>query len=260
MNEIEYERMYRAEGGHWWYVSLHELILRHVRHEAEKRGRLDILDAGCGTGRVMELMAPFGAVSGCDRSPLALSFCSLRGLESTFPADLNHADLGRDRYDLITSIDVLYHQAVQDEQAILNRFKAALKPGGVLILNLVAFESLRSTHDIAVQTRRRYRRSEVQQLLCSAGFQVEQLSYRPCLPFPAVAVYRALCRIFTDTSNPEQVSSDVEMPHPLLNRIMLSVCRGENALIARGVRLPFGTSVFAVARRPITSAGNGETP
>lgn len=52
MNDVEYERMYRAEGLHWWYVSLHELILRHVRLEVEKRGRLAILDAGCGTGRL----------------------------------------------------------------------------------------------------------------------------------------------------------------------------------------------------------------
>lgn len=260
MNDIEYERMYRAEGQHWWYLSLHELILHHVRREAEKRGRLAILDAGCGTGRLMELMAPFGSVAGCDQSPLALRFCSDRGLENAFPADLNNADLGRDRYDLITSIDVLYHQAVQDELVILSRFKDALKPGGCLILNLVAFESLRSTHDIAVQTRRRYRRSEVQQLLCSAGLEVEQLSYRPCLPFPAVAAYRSWCRITTDTSKPELVASDVELPHPLLNRIMLAACRMENALIARGVRLPFGTSVFAVARRPVKTAGNRKNP
>lgn len=260
MNDIEYERMYRAEGLHWWYVSLHELILRHVCREAEKRGRLSILDAGCGTGRLMELMAPFGAVAGCDRSPLALRFCSQRGLEYTFSADLNHADLGRDRYDLITSIDVLYHLAVQDELAILDRFRAALRPGGCLILNLVAFESLRSTHDIAVHTRRRYRRSDVLQLLGLAGFQVERLSYRPCLPFPAVAAYRALSRFTTDTSKPERVASDVEVPHPLLNRVMLAVCRGENALIARGARLPFGTSVFAVARRPAETPANRNTP
>ena len=260
MNDIEYERMYRAEEHHWWYVALHDLIIRCVRREAHRRGPRAILDAGCGTGRLMELMAPFGSVTGCDRSPLALRFCRQRGFESTFSADLNNADLGASRYDLITSIDVLYHKAVQDELAILTRFRNALKPDGCLILNLVAFESLRSTHDIAVHTRRRYRRSEVMQLVLSAGFQVELLSYRPCLPFPAVATYRALRRITTDTSKPERVASDVGLPNPLLNRIMLSTCRTENALVFHGMRLPFGTSVFAVARRPIETAGNRETP
>ena len=260
MNDIEYERMYRAEEHHWWYVALHDLILRQLHHEAEKRGQLAILDAGCGTGRLMELMAPFGSVTGCDRSPLALLFCSQRGLEDTFSADLNSADLGRNCYDVITSIDVLYHLAVQDELAILGRFRNAIKPGGCLILNLVAFESLRSTHDIAVHTRRRYRRAEVMQLLRSAGFEVELLTYRPCLPFPALAAYRMLCGITTDTSKPEQVASDVVLPNPLLNRIMLKVCRAENWLIDNGARLPFGTSVFAVARRPTEASGIRKTP
>lgn len=259
MNEIEYERMYRAEGHHWWYVALHDLIISCVRLEAQGRGRLDILDAGCGTGRLMELMEPFGEVTGFDHSPLALRFCGQRGLENTFSADLNSADLGHDRYDLITSIDVLNHLAVQDEFVILRSFRNALKPGGCLILNLVAFESLRSTHDIAVHTRHRYRRSEVMQLLRLAGFQVELLSYRPCLPFPAVAIYRALRRFTTDISEPERVASDVGLPNPLLNRIMLTACRAENELLLHGLRLPFGTSVFAVARRPIETTGNRES-
>lgn len=260
MNDIEYERMYRAEGEHWWYVALHDMILRSVRREAETRGRLSMLDAGCGTGRLMELLAPFGVVTGCDYSALALGFCRQRGLDNTFAMDLNEADLGHERYDLVTSIDVLYHRAVRDEIAVLKRFNAALKPGGCLILNLVAFESLRSTHDIAVHSRRRYRRGEVGQMLSVAGFHVEMLTYRPCLPFPVVAAYRAWCRLTADTSKPDQIASDVTLPNPLLNRIMSWLCRVENVLIDNVIRLPFGTSVFAVARRPVDTGSPRNTP
>ena len=51
------------------------------------------------------------------------------------------------------------HQAIRDDAPVLATLNRALKPGGALILNLVAFEFLRSPHDLAVHTRERYTRS-----------------------------------------------------------------------------------------------------
>ena len=40
------------------------------------------------------------------------------------------------------------------------------------------------------------------------------------------------------------------MPGEGVSRILYSTLLAENALIARGVSLPFGSSVFAVGRKP----------
>jgi 2-polyprenyl-3-methyl-5-hydroxy-6-metoxy-1,4-benzoquinol methylase len=252
MNPREYRQMYRVEDFHWWYVALHELITSVVAREQAGADQLRILDAGCGTGRLCQVLERFGSVSGCDMSDEALECCRERGLTEVFKADLNSAVFPSAHYDIITSIDTLYHKAIEDESAILSRFHDALKPGGLLIINLVAHEFLRSTHDIAVHTRRRYTRKEVVALLESCGFTVEMATYRLGFLFPQIASYRLLRRWLNFKSDAAEVASDVHAPDPLINRFLLGLARLENRLILKS-SIPFGTSVFAVGKKPFTS-------
>lgn len=249
MNEREYALMFAVEERHWWFVALHELVVRCVSREAARQGSLAMLDAGCGTGRLCRLLQSFGEVSGCDIAPAALDFCRQRDIE-VFAADLNHADLGTARYDVITSIDVLYHQAIRDDAPVLAAMHRALKPGGVLILNLVAFEFLRSTHDLAVHTRERYSRGLLLGRLHRAGFAVDTATYRLAPLFPVIALIRLGKRLLhRDRGGNSEVSSDVTMPPLWLNRLLLELLRLENRLVGR-LSIPFGTSLFVVARKP----------
>ena len=255
MNEREYALMFAVEEQHWWFVALHELVVRCVSREAASHGPLMVLDAGCGTGRLCRLLQPFGEVSGCDVAPQALAFCRQRRLK-VFTADLNDADLGSARYDVITSIDVLYHQAIDDDAPVLAAMYRALKPGGMLILNLVAFEFLRSTHDLAVHTRERYTRKLLLGRLQRAGFTVETVSYRLALLFLPIALVRLGKRLLHRNEDaPADIASDVSLPPFWLNRVLLGVLRLENRLIGRWP-LPFGTSLFVVARKPQGVAGS----
>jgi len=249
MNRREYRQMYAVEDHHWWYVTLHRLITRVVAKERHRRGReLRILDAGCGTGRLCQLLQGFGTVSGCDLSEDALACCRERGID-VFPADLNTLDLPPDHYDVITSIDTLYHQWIIDDAAVVARFHRALVPGGVVVLNLVAHEALRSSHDVAVQTRKRYTRPEVVAMLENAGFSVELATYRLGLLFPPIALYRLLLRRLTAGREPEEVRSDVKPLTAPLNRLLTLMAGLENRIIPH-LPIPLGTSVFVVARRP----------
>lgn len=248
MNRAEYRRMYEAEDCHWWYVGLHELILDHVRQERQRVGRpLRILDAGCGTGRLCQLMSPYGEVEGLDASQEAVQFCHQRGVDATV-ANLNEVRLEPERYDLITSIDVLYHAGIRDDVAVLKQFARALQPGGLLILNLVAFEFLRSSHDVAVHTRERYTRPLLVQRLASAGFRNSYLSYRVTLLFPLIAAYRLAARLVLSRQAPRDTVSDVAVPSPLVNKLLLASIRMENRLLGH-CPLPFGSSLLAVARK-----------
>lgn len=244
--------MFEAEDRHWWYVGLHELVLAAVRAEARRRGRpLDVLDAGCGTGRLCELLAGEGhRVAGCDASPEALALARRRGVAGLFRADLNSFAPARARLDVVTAIDVLYHAGIADDVAVLRRLREGLRPGGLLVLNLVAFEFLRSTHDVAVHTRERYTRPLLRRRLEAAGLEIERLGYRVCLPFPLVAASRLWARRARDgAAPPEAVVSDVRLPGRAANALLLGVARLENRL-QRRASLPFGSSVFALARRP----------
>lgn len=247
MEEIEYQKMYEVEESHWWYVGLHELILNFVDIERTKRGPLKILDAGCGTGRLCQLMDEYGEVCGCDISNHALDLCAKRKV-SVFTADLNLIDLGIERYDVITSVDVLYHKWIQDDTEILIKFYKALKPGGILILNLPAYNFLKSRHDKAVHTRERYTKSATTKKLKEQGFAVEKATYRIGFLFPLIVVYRMLQRQFI--SKHDNVASDVTMPPALINEALLGLNRVENLFIEKISPIPFGTSLFMVLRKP----------
>jgi SAM-dependent methyltransferase len=249
MNRVEYRKMFEAEDRHWWYVSLHELIMRRVRRERERKGGLKVLDAGCGTGRLCELLEGLGDISGCDISETAVRFCHERGMRDIHLADLNEADIGKERFDVITSIDVLYHQGIKDDSRVMEKFYEALKPGGLLVLNLPAFEFLRGPHDVAVRTVRRYTRKGLVRMLEKKGFRVELASYRLGFLFLPVIFYRLLRILSTGDENGEEVASDMWMPNALINAFLLRLSVMENPFIEMSI-VPFGTSVFATARRP----------
>ena len=251
MNDREYLRMYEVEDRHWWYVALHELVLEIVAAEARRHGRpLDVFDAGCGTGRLCELLARAGhRVSGCDRSGEAIRLCRRRGLTAVEQADLATFALAPDAHDVITSIDVLYHAGVADDVALLRRLARGLRPGGALVVNVVAHEFLRSTHDVAVHTRERYTRRSLCERVRAAGLEVARATYRVGLLFPLVAAHRSASRLRARRAPPEDVPSDVAMPPTAVNRLLLAVMRVENAILRRRA-LPVGSSAFVVARRP----------
>ncbi|MBI5396220.1 MAG: class I SAM-dependent methyltransferase [Verrucomicrobia bacterium] len=243
--------MAAVEERHWWYGGLHDLVIRLVRREAVPRRRpLDILDAGCGTGRLCQLLQPFGEVTGCDIHPLAIEATEKRGVRRVLRRNLVADDLGIEQYDLITSVDVLYHRAVTDEQAALRNLHRALRKGGLLILHLPAFEPLRGAHDLAVHTRRRYRRAELVRLLESAGFTVEFASYRLLPFFLPVLVWRCMTRAFPPRASDGRVCSDTARPCPRwMNQFLTRCVKAENRFLTIPIPLPLGTSVFALARK-----------
>lgn len=251
MEDIEYQRMLAAEEQHWWYAGLHDLVLRFVRAEAGRLGKpLSMLDAGCGTGRLCQLLGPLGEVTGCDIHPLALQATARRGIARVLRKDLASDELGIGQFDLITAMDVLYHRLVNSELAALRNLHRALRPRGLLLLQVPAFECLRGTHDLAVHTRRRYRRQEIVRMIQGAGFTVEFATCRLFALFPVALVWRMFSRTTARVAGDGHVASDLAArPSAILNRLLLCYLKIENRLVAAGVRFPFGTSVFVVARK-----------
>jgi len=254
MEPAEYSTMFATEERHWWYVGLHDLFLRWARREADQLGRrLDILDAGCGTGRLAQLLQPLGSVTACDFHPLAVEAARQRGLAQVLQRDLVTDSLGAQRFDLVTCADVLYHRAIMDEKAALRNIFSALKPNGKLLLQVPAFECLRGTHDTTVHGARRYRRLQVVELLKGVGFDIDFSSYRLPLFFIPLFVRRALSRM-TLLRTGETPSSDLQSSTlPGLNGVLTACVKLENFLLLSGLRIPVGTSVLVVGRKRPTA-------
>lgn len=257
MNRNEYVRMYEAEDSHWWYAGLHELILRIIRRESVRLGRpLQILDAGCGTGRLCQLMAAEGhSVEGCDASTIAFDYCSERGVKA-FTCDLNSDSLEIAHYDVITLIDVIYHRNINNDIAVLRNIYSSLKPDGILILQVPAYTWLWSPHDEAVHTARRYTRKTIRRMILSCGFSIEKDTYRVTLLFIPIVLMRLMKKIAGRSGKVSGSASDVKKHSPFLNAVLYMLIRAENSLLAWS-SLSFGTSVFAVAQKPCAPDRSG---
>lgn len=246
MHPSEYERMFALEEQHWWYRALRELVVWHVRRAA-RAGSLRILDAGCGTGGMSLRLQPFGNVDGIDAAECAVGHCRQRGLTTVLCADLNTWEPVPAAYDVIVCLDVLYHQGIRDDAAVIRKFRAALKAGGMLIVQLPAFECLRRAHDVVVATKRRYTRSQARRLLSENGFEVQLCCYRLPWLFVAALFSKWYEGIYTAHS---EARSDLEQMPQWLNGLLLALVRLENIFVRRGVSMPFGSSVFIVATPP----------
>ncbi len=247
MRADEYTNMFVLEDRFWWYRGIHDLILGYLRKRAS--ARLHILDAGCGTGKLMTLLAPLGEVVGIDASVEALQYCHQRGLSRVELVDLNEWSPAAS-YDAITCIDVLCHESVREMGAVLDQFHRGLRPGGILILNLPAFESLRREHDKVVQTVRRLRKEEVLPLLREKGFEIELLTYR----LPVLYYMIRLRKLLSPPREHAPPESDLRMIPSILDTLLWGMNWLENRAILAGFRFPLGSSLFVVAQRPAAAS------
>jgi ubiquinone/menaquinone biosynthesis C-methylase UbiE len=249
MEPQEYELMFKVETAHWWYLGMEKITRAILNQWHSTKPNSTILDAGCGTGAAMSTyLADYGNVTGIDVSPLALSFCRQRNLTSLGLASVTNIPFPPASFDLVTSFDVLYEQAVRNDLAALTEFFRVLRPAGLTLLRLPAYDWLRGQHDLTIHTARRYTVPQVTQLLKDSGFQPLRVSYANTFLFPLALAKRLLERIFP----PAPSSSDLSVNVGMLNGLFKHILASEAFFVSR-IGLPFGLSVIALARKPQTA-------
>jgi len=244
MEKSEYQRMYMLESNFWWYKVLHELVDFTIRKNKGTE-QLTLFDAGCGTGKMMEIIGKYGKISGIDYSADAIGFAKKRGLENIEIGDLNHYNAGKDIYDVIVCIDVLYHSGIQNDLAVVEKLRQALKKDGLLILNLPAFDYLKRPHDAVVHTKRRYRKKIFVTALKKIGFSEIRSSYR----MPHLYFIILISKLLRGKSNTNESESDLKELPGWLNTLLYKFGRIENWWLKQGFGFPVGSSLFVVAKK-----------
>lgn len=243
MDAKEYETIYAVENRHWWYTGMQRITTTLLSGYCPGRQDLEILDAGCGTGGAMGHLASLGTVTGCDLSALALSFCRKRGLARLGQASVMALPFASERFDLVTSLDVLYHRAVSDYDQALREFHRVLKPGGHLFLRLPAYDWLRGRHDEVVHTGHRFTVPELRTALAATGFAIDKLSYANALLFPLSLLKRLAERIV-----PGGTGSDIQLNPRWLDALLARPLYLEARWLSRH-NLPFGLSVLGIGMK-----------
>ena len=85
-------------------------------------------------------------------------------------------------------MDVLEH--IQDDYLAVKDWKSCLKPNGLLLISVPAFQHLWSSHDIFLRHHRRYNKKEISELANSTGLQTVKLNYIFSYIYPIVFLLR----------------------------------------------------------------------
>ena len=251
MDSEQYEIMANAEDSHWWYLGLRDAIQCCLSNSrVSLLPNPAVLDVGCGTGGNLRFLSSLlrpAYLAGFDLSNLATERARRKCPEADiYISDIRHPKLHRDQFDLILISDVIYAVGVSECYAGLETLVATMSPGSSLIMHLPAYDWLTSAHDRAVHTVQRFRVHQVQRLLADLRLQTILISYRMCSLLPMMAL-RRLPSILNRKHSSER--SELEQPNHYVNRLIFNILRVENRLIARKVRLPFGSSVIAIATK-----------
>ena len=247
MEPYEYDTMRSVEDTYWWYTGMHQLVIQNALKVLTNSPQLKVLDAGCGTGGMMAKLhkvLPQVQLTGIDFSALAVEFTQQRHLGNVEQASVENLPFPNHCFDLVMSLDVVYIEGVDDAQAF-TEFYRVLKSGGTVLINLAAFNFLKGEHSLTVHEERRYTKARLRKLLTGAGFIVEKMTYWNITLFPIIALWRPLSLALANKQTPR---SDLKPLPGIVNQALTGLILREIQL-TKHISLPFGSSVFAVARK-----------
>jgi SAM-dependent methyltransferase len=281
-----YDELWNVEQRHWWFQARRRIVWSLVERylvrcpwsvvrcrEQEKqrttdngqRTRLRICELGCGTGGNLAAVADRHDVVGVECSPHALQYArrrlGSRIHHGSLPDDIN---LPPDSFDVVLLTDVLEH--IEHDTRSARSALSLLRPGGIVVATVPAYQWLYSPRDAAHHHFRRYSKHGFRALWPMKDADILLLShYNTFLFAPAAAVrlaskYRrtvaGLCEAglakHAGSQTPPTVG-DLAIPPALLNGLLARIMQSEANLLGR-VPLPFGLSLVAVVRKRLSAA------
>jgi SAM-dependent methyltransferase len=246
MDERLMNAMLELDDRHWWYRGRRRII-RAELDRLPLRSGARVLDAGCGSGRTLEELSPYGTVSGVELDPGAAEMARGRGRGDVVVGRLEELPWENGSFDLITCLDVIEH--TPDDRVTLRELRRVSTPGGFLLVTVPAYQGLWSMHDVANHHYRRYSRGRLRAAAGDAGWRtVRMTSFNGLLLAPAAAVRLAERRRLRDP-DPEY-KPELTLGPEWLNSLLEQPLRLEARWLARGRTMPAGLSLLAVFENP----------
>jgi SAM-dependent methyltransferase len=157
-------------------------------------------------------------------------------------------------FDVVSAFDVVEH--CDDESLALSELARVLAPAGRLLVSVPAYQWAWSHHDVRAGHYRRYTRSRLVSLVERAGLVVERSTYAFATVFAFFVAERAARRLAQKTGRTPP--SGLAPVSPRLEGLLLRLCDVDRRALGRW-NLPFGSSVFLAASKPLSRDANWPT-
>lgn len=242
MDPHVYDGLVKQEKTHWWFISRRAVAYTMLRGTTLPKSPL-ILDAGCGSGGNLPMLASLGDVFAMDKDERMLAVARKRKIGKVeacnLPGPIPFGDLN---FDLVALFDVLEH--VEDDRAALETLASRMNPSAVMCITVPSYPWLFSRIDRQHHHFRRYSKKQLKTLLIETGYEVQWMNYWNCLLFPFALVVRLLEKLPSNTD----YTIGTRQPPPWLNTLLKKILVAERTLIPI-TPLPFGLSMIVIARK-----------
>ncbi len=248
MDREQYEKLAWLEDHCWWFRLKRDIVfdwLERALPDGPETSEPVVLDVGCGAGGTLSRL-PMPATSiGLEYDADEVREAGRRGVRRLVRGSALALPMASGSCDAVLMLDVLEHLA-EDGRALVE-IRRVLSRTGFLLATVPAHPFLWSPHDEAFHHERRYRRSELQTTLTSAGFRIERMSYAFATAFPLACMIRPTARVLSKFGLARERADDFRLLPAPLEDFAFRVTRWEAAWL-RERDLPFGLSLAVVAR------------
>ena len=237
-----------AEARHFWFRGFRQFVTPLLEAATQGLSVVRLLDCGCGTGANLEMLGQFGQAYGFDFTRSGLLIGRAAGRTRLALATVTAVPFLSETFDVVTSFDVLYALDPPAERAAIAEMYRVTRPGGSLIVNVAAMESLRGDHSVLGREVQRYSRASLRRALTMGGFEVVRLTHTNASLFVPMYIVRTLQR-WRGLRAESDAHDDITVPPAPLNALLTGVLRAESWWL-KVFDNRFGSSLLCLARKP----------
>jgi len=226
---------------HFWFVERRKIILTLLKKYLSNFKTSIGIDVGCGSGYTAAWLSENGIpTAGLDAHP---GFAKLQNQKRGYgfvQGDIFSIE-PRSEFDFVLLLDTIEH--IQDDRQFVDQVCKMLKPEGILIMTVPAYQSLWSQVDSQSGHFRRYEKKDLSEftLRPHSKLNLVRAFYFYATTLPLYLLTRKLAKV-SFRSNSEQ------KPSPLINFVLKALLRFEHHFLTP-LNFPFGSSLFAVFKK-----------
>lgn len=246
MDNHYFKEYYTLERNHWWFRA-RSFILENQIQKLNLKGPLKILNVGVATGSTTQMLSKYGTVTSVEFDKDCCQFLREELKMDVIEASVTDLPFTENSFDLVCAFDVVEH--VQDHKTAVLEMKRVCKSQGIVFCTVPAFDFLWSKHDDVNHHIRRYTKREFSSLFQGSGHIVYQ-SYFNFFLFLPVAFFRLLSNALPHLFSRKGAGSDFTIEGGgALSEVFHAIFKSENAVLKRGLSLPFGISYLLLWKK-----------
>ena len=233
-NPSFFNQLKKAEENHFWFHVRRKWIFNRIKKFIPPPA--SVLEVGCGTGNISSFLAQKGyQVTGCEFYPEAIhmawpGFMIVQG-------DANNLPFENNSFDIVGLFDVIEH--FHDDIPPLREAVRVVRDGGIVAVTVPARQELWSWIDEVSLHKRRYTKETLKKIFLELNLNTLLVEYM------FMSLYGPLKYLRKKRKTNEY---DFFKINRFVNTMLTGLFNAER-IISKGLILPIGTSLIAIAQK-----------